>query len=172
MGYWRRAPGVLSLNRDRRPVTDLTPLPLVILPVDQGNHPGGRVIQMTTILGQARQDLELDRPNPRDQVVQQVALAAILPDLRDLCLVAQDPRHQGSIPPNLLGLGPDLPHPIAQVVLRAVLHPDRLPLFPSRHPLQTCSKRVPSGAVATLYQVGSSLVSWTPQPSLPGLPRS
>ncbi|KAG3232910.1 hypothetical protein PI124_g22010 [Phytophthora idaei] len=36
MSYWRRIPGVLSLNRDRRPVADLTPLPLVILPVDRG----------------------------------------------------------------------------------------------------------------------------------------
>ncbi|KAG6945087.1 hypothetical protein JG688_00016747 [Phytophthora aleatoria] len=50
----------LSLNRDRRPVADPTPPPLVILPVDLGGLPAGRAIQMTTILGQARQDLELD----------------------------------------------------------------------------------------------------------------
>ncbi|KAG2838735.1 hypothetical protein PC113_g5199 [Phytophthora cactorum] len=50
----------LSLNRDRRPVADPTPLPLVILPVDLGGLPVGRAIQITTILGQVRQDLELD----------------------------------------------------------------------------------------------------------------
>ncbi|KAG6941519.1 hypothetical protein JG687_00019599, partial [Phytophthora cactorum] len=33
MSYWTKPPGELSLSRDRRPVVDPTPLPLVILPV-------------------------------------------------------------------------------------------------------------------------------------------
>ncbi|KAG6941980.1 hypothetical protein JG688_00018373 [Phytophthora aleatoria] len=83
----------------------------------------------------------LDRPDPRDRAVQQTVLAAILPDLRDLCLVAQDPRYRGSIHLDLLGLEPDPPHPVARVVLRAVLRPDRLPPSQSGHPLRIYSLR-------------------------------
>ncbi|KAG3075188.1 hypothetical protein PI125_g21795 [Phytophthora idaei] len=36
---------------------------------------------MTTILGQIRQDLELDRPGPRDPAAQQAVLAAMTLDL-------------------------------------------------------------------------------------------
>ncbi|KAG3058417.1 hypothetical protein PI124_g21884 [Phytophthora idaei] len=100
---------------------------------------------MTTILGQARQDLELDRPDPRDQAAQQAVLVATLPDLRDLCPVAQDPRHRQSIHLDLLGPEPDPPRPVARVVLKAVLRPDRLPLLPSRHPLPDLLPEDPFG---------------------------
>ncbi|KAG2768886.1 hypothetical protein Pcac1_g19802 [Phytophthora cactorum] len=45
----------------------------------------------------ARQDLELDRPDPRVQAAQQAVLVAILPDFQDPCPVAQDPRHRAWI---------------------------------------------------------------------------
>ncbi|KAG6942042.1 hypothetical protein JG688_00018344 [Phytophthora aleatoria] len=94
MSYWRKTPGALSLNHDRRPVVDPTPFPLVILSVDREDRLAGRAIRMTMILGQARQDLELDRSGPRDPAAQQAVLVAILPDLQDPCPVALDPRHR------------------------------------------------------------------------------
>ncbi|KAG2769923.1 hypothetical protein PC116_g10666 [Phytophthora cactorum] len=128
MTYYRKTPGALFLNHGRRPVVDPTPLPLVILSVDREGRLAGQVIRTTTILGQARQDLELDRPDPRDLAAQQAVLVAILPDLRDPCPVAQDPRHRGSIH---LDPEPDPPRPVSRVALKAVLRPDRLPLLPS-----------------------------------------
>ncbi|KAG4041514.1 hypothetical protein PC123_g22975 [Phytophthora cactorum] len=62
-----------------------------------GARPAGRAIQLTMLLGQARQDLELDRPDPRVQAAQQAVLVAILPDFQDPCPVAQDPRHRAWI---------------------------------------------------------------------------
>ncbi|KAG3113932.1 hypothetical protein PI125_g6866 [Phytophthora idaei] len=94
---------------------------------------------MTTILGQVHQDLELDRPGPRDPAVQQAVLAAITLDLQDPCPVVQGLRHRASIHPDLLGPEPDPPCPVARVALKAALRPDRLPLSPSRHPLRIYS---------------------------------
>ncbi|KAG3113818.1 hypothetical protein PI125_g6998 [Phytophthora idaei] len=96
---------------------------------------------MTTILGQVHQDLELDRPDPRDLAAQQAVLAAITLDLQDPCSVVQDLRHRASVHPDLRGPEPDPPCPVARVALKAVLRPDRLPLSPSRHPLRIYSPR-------------------------------
>ncbi|KAG6943652.1 hypothetical protein JG688_00017500 [Phytophthora aleatoria] len=159
MSCWRKTPDALFLNRDRRPVVDPTPLPLVILSVDREGRLAGQAIRMTTILGQARQNLELDRPGPRDPAAQQAVLATITLDLQDPCPVAQDLRHRASIHLDLLGPEPDPPYPVAWVALKAVLRPDRLPLFPSRHPLRIYSSRTLSGPIVTSYQVGPSLVS-------------
>ncbi|KAG2994695.1 hypothetical protein PC120_g21927 [Phytophthora cactorum] len=124
-----------------------------------GGPPGGSVIRMTTILGKVRQDLELDRPGPRDPAAQQAVLAVITLDLQDPCPVVQDLRHRASIHPDLRGPEPDPPCPVARVALKAALRPDRLPLSSSRHPLRIYSPRTLSGPIVTSYQVGSSHVS-------------
>ncbi|KAG2761807.1 hypothetical protein PC129_g24071 [Phytophthora cactorum] len=112
---------------------------------------------MTTILGQVRQGLQLDRPGPRDPAAQQAVLAVITLDIQDPCPIVHDLRHRASIHPDLRGLEPDPPCPVVRVALKAALRPDRLPLSPSRHPLY--SPRTLSGPIVTLYQVGSSHVS-------------
>ncbi|KAG3122560.1 hypothetical protein C6341_g26920 [Phytophthora cactorum] len=136
---------------------DPTPLPLTILSVNREGRLAGRVIRMTTILGQVRQGLQLDRPGPRDPAAQQAVLAVITLDIQDPCPIVHDLRHRASIHPDLRGLEPDPPCPVVRVALKAALRPDRLPLSPSRHPLY--SPRTLSGPIVTLYQVGSSHVS-------------
>ncbi|KAG3087878.1 hypothetical protein PI124_g21537 [Phytophthora idaei] len=140
-------------------VVDPTPLPLVILSVDREGRLAGQAIRMTTILGQVRQDLEPDRPGLREPAAQQAVLVVILPDLQDPCPVAQGPRHRASIILGLLGPEPDPPRPVARVALKAVVRPDRLPLFPSRYPLRIYTQRTLSGPIVTSYQVSSNLVS-------------
>ncbi|KAG2910391.1 hypothetical protein PC117_g19410 [Phytophthora cactorum] len=100
---------------------------------------------MTTILGQVRQDLELDRPGPRDPAAQQAVLAAITLDLQDPCPVVQDLRHRASIHPDLLGPEPDLPCPVARVALKAALRPDRLLLSPKSTPAPDLLPESPFG---------------------------